>query len=81
MFIKQYSANPVFVPLFATEPMVAERLGAGAPGGGMPDMGGMEAGDAKRLPALEAENAKLKPIVADQMLDVSAMKDLLQKHW
>ncbi|MBL3587852.1 hypothetical protein JMM61_21350 [Rhodovulum sulfidophilum] len=43
--------------------------------------GGMEAGDARRLRALEAENAKLKRIVADQMLDVSAMKDLLQKHW
>ena len=43
--------------------------------------GGMEGGDAKRLRALEAENAKLKRIVADQMLDMSAMKDLLQKHW
>jgi len=37
--------------------------------------------DAKRLRSLEAENAKLKRIVADQMLDMSAMKDLLQKHW
>ena len=35
---------------------------------------GMEASDAKRLRALEAENAKLKRIVADQMLDMSAMK-------
>ncbi|MBL3585876.1 transposase [Rhodovulum sulfidophilum] len=43
--------------------------------------GGMEAGDARRLRALEAENAKLKRIVADQMLDMSAMKDLLQEHW
>ena len=43
--------------------------------------GGMEASDAKRLRALEAENAKLKRIAADQMLDMSAMKDLLQKHW
>ena len=43
--------------------------------------GGMEAGDAKRLRASEAENAKLKRIVADQVLDMSAMKDLLQKHW
>lgn len=38
--------------------------------------GGIEAGDAKRLRALEAENAKLKRIVAEQMLDMSAMKDL-----
>lgn len=41
--------------------------------------GGMEAGDAKRLRALETENTKLKRIVADQTLDMSAMKDLLQK--
>ncbi|BAQ68817.1 transposase [Rhodovulum sulfidophilum] len=43
--------------------------------------GGMEASDAKRLRELEAENAKLKRIVADQMLDMTAMKDLLEKHW
>ena len=30
---------------------------------------------------LEAENAKLKRIVADQMLDMSAMKELLEKRW
>jgi len=41
--------------------------------------GGMEASDAKWLRELEIENAKLKRIVADQMLDMSAMKDLLQK--
>ena len=43
--------------------------------------GGMEASDAKRLRELEAENARLKRIVADQMLDMTAMKELLQKHW
>ncbi len=43
--------------------------------------GGMDASDAKRLRELEAENAKLKRIVADQMLDMTAMKELLQKHW
>ena len=43
--------------------------------------GGMEASDAKRLRELETENAKLKRIVADQMLDMSAMKELLGKHW
>ena len=32
----------------------------------------MEASEAKRLGELEAENAKLKRIVADQMLDMSA---------
>jgi putative transposase len=43
--------------------------------------GGMEASDARRLRELEAENAKLKRIVADQLLDMSAMKELLGKHW
>jgi Transposase len=42
---------------------------------------GMEASEAKRLRELEAENTKLKRIVADQMLDMSAMKDLLEKRW
>ena len=43
--------------------------------------GSMEASDAKRLRELEAENSKLKRIVADQVLDMSAMKELLGKHW
>jgi putative transposase len=43
--------------------------------------GGMEASDARRLRELEAENAKLKRIVADQMLDMTAMKELLAKNW
>ena len=42
---------------------------------------GMEASEAKRLRALESENAKLKRIVADQMLDMTAMKELLAKNW
>ena len=44
-------------------------------------LGGMEGSDAKKLRDLESENARLKRIVADQMLDMSVMKDLLQKHW
>ena len=43
--------------------------------------GGMDASEAKRLRELENENAKLKRIVADQMLDMSAMKELLAKSW
>ena len=39
--------------------------------------GGMEASDAKRPRELEAEDAKLKRIVAEQVLDMSAMKELL----
>ncbi|MEO0624967.1 MAG: transposase [Pseudomonadota bacterium] len=43
--------------------------------------GGMEASDASRLRELEVENARLKRIVADQVLDMSAMKELLAKNW
>lgn len=43
--------------------------------------GGMDASEAKRLRELEAENAKLKRIVADQILDMTAMKELLAKNW
>ena len=43
--------------------------------------GGMQPNEAKRLKDLEAENAKLKKIVADQMLDLTAMKELLAKNW
>jgi putative transposase len=42
--------------------------------------GGMEVSDAKRLRELEAENVRLKRIVADQMLDMTAMKELLGKN-
>ena len=41
----------------------------------------MDVSDAKRLRELEAENAELKRIVADQMLDMTSMKDLLAKNW
>jgi putative transposase len=43
--------------------------------------GGMEPSDAKRLKALEDENAKLKRLYADAMLDNTALKDLLAKKW
>lgn len=43
--------------------------------------GGMDASEAKRLRELEAENVKLKRIVADQMLDMTSMKELLAKNW
>jgi transposase len=38
--------------------------------------GGMKADDVKRLKELEAENARLKRIVADQALDVQGLKEL-----
>ena len=43
--------------------------------------GGMEVSEAKRLRALEEENGKLKKLLADAMLDNSALKDLLSKKW
>ena len=43
--------------------------------------GGLEVSDAKRLRALETENARLKRLLADAMLDNAALKDLLGKKW
>jgi putative transposase len=42
---------------------------------------GMTVSEAKRLKALEAENAKLKRLLGEQMLDMAAMKELLSKKW
>jgi putative transposase len=43
--------------------------------------GGMDVSEAKRLKALEDENARLKKLLADQMLDVAALRELLAKKW
>ena len=43
--------------------------------------GGLEVSEAKRLRALEDENGRLKKLLADAMLDNSALKDLLGKKW
>ena len=43
--------------------------------------GGMDVSDAKRLKALEDENARLKKLLADQMLEASALRELLSKKW
>ena len=43
--------------------------------------GGMNASEAQKLRQLEAENAKLKRIVADLTLDNVALKDVLSKNW
>ena len=42
---------------------------------------GTAVSEAKRLKALEDENGKLKKLLAEQMLDMAAMKDLLSKKW
>jgi putative transposase len=43
--------------------------------------GGLEVSEAKRMRSLESENAKLKRLLADAMLDNAALKDLLAKKW
>lgn len=43
--------------------------------------GGMEVSDAKRLKALETENAKLKKLLAETMLDNAMLKDINAKKW
>ena len=43
--------------------------------------GEMEASDAKRLRELEEENRKLKRNVADQAVDLVALKDVLGRKW
>jgi putative transposase len=43
--------------------------------------GGLEVSEGKRLKQLENENAKLKKLLAEQMLDVAAMRELLSKKW
>jgi putative transposase len=43
--------------------------------------GGMDVSEAKRLRALEDENGKLKRLLADAMLDASALRELLTKKW
>jgi putative transposase len=43
--------------------------------------GGMEVSDAKKLKALEDENRRLKQMVADQALDLQALKAVVSKRW
>lgn len=42
---------------------------------------GLEVNEAKRLRELESENNKLKNLLADKLLEVEAMKDVLAKKW
>jgi putative transposase len=43
--------------------------------------GGLEVSEAKRLKALEDENAKLKRLLAEAMLDNAVLKDIAAKKW
>jgi putative transposase len=42
--------------------------------------GGMDVSDARKLRSLESENAKLKKLLAEAMIDNAALKDLLGKN-
>ena len=66
--------------------------GRGLHGGGLPRargqfgkwkarFGGLDVSEARRLKALEEENARLKRMLAESMLDNAALKDLLGKKW
>lgn len=43
--------------------------------------GGLDVSEARRLKALEAENAKLKKLLAEAHLDNAALKDVLSRKW
>jgi putative transposase len=43
--------------------------------------GGLTVSEARRLRALEEENRRLKHIVADQALDIRALKEINSKNW
>jgi putative transposase len=43
--------------------------------------GGMDVSEAKRLKQLEDENARLKKLLAEQMLDAAALRELLAEKW
>ena len=42
---------------------------------------GLDVSEARRLKQLEGEDAQLKKLLADSMLDNAALKDLLSKKW
>jgi putative transposase len=43
--------------------------------------GGMTVSEAQRLKALEAENAKLKKLLAESLLDNAALRDVVGRKW
>ena len=44
-------------------------------------LGGLEVSEARRLRTLEAENARLKKLLAEAMLDNAVLKDVASKKW
>ena len=69
----------ILVPFFAHYCPAAHLVQAAYPGG--LQYGGMDVSEAKRLKQLEDENAKLKKLLAEQMLDAAALRELLSKKW
>ncbi len=43
--------------------------------------GGMDVSDARKLKMLEDENARLKKLLAEAMLDITMLKDIASKKW
>ena len=43
--------------------------------------GGFDANDVRRLKQLEAENARLKKLVAERDLEIEVMKEVAAKNW
>jgi len=43
--------------------------------------GGLDVSDARRLKALEDENARLKKLLAETMLDIAILKDINSRKW
>lgn len=43
--------------------------------------GGLDVSEARRLRSLEDENARLKKLLAESMLDVSTLREMLAKNW
>lgn len=43
--------------------------------------GGLDVSDARKLKSLEEENAKLKKLLAEQMLDNAMLRDVNSKKW
>ena len=43
--------------------------------------GGMDVSEVKRLKELEAENAKLKKLLAETMLEKTALEDVVSRKW
>jgi len=43
--------------------------------------GGLDVADARRLRELEKENARLKRLLAESVIEIDAMKEVIAKKW